>query len=428
MIDFPCHCGEVLSVTEDLAGSSIQCPQCHRLNDIPLLSDLENIDEQGNYKLEDVPNRNVPERIEELTEVFTRNHYDAEGLPIDLRQTPEELNAITPPPVEKGSPKYDPITGELIEPLEIKTDPTPIQTNLPTARRVRAAIEKVGIDVPSPLEVFAIPVRLLKPVNLMVMTFILFAHVLGQFMMTAISSFYAVLIVFWILLHALIIAHFGNVIDETGPTNRNELPTPLRYLNWHDDTFGPFSRIVLALLICYGPAIVLLMYLPMPLKAATPIFLGLSGALALIGTILFPAAVLTSTTSGSFVNLRPDRILGVALACGPEYIIALFAWIIGGSLWLSGTLAINLLGATVLNKSVPVPAGLNWLSAYGALIVGIFIMHLFCWHLGALYRRHFQRFPWIYQRHDHKNNAAPTGFPVTRNARRRRPRPVSSDL
>jgi hypothetical protein len=413
MIDFRCHCGHPLSVPLELAGSVLQCPQCHRLCDVPLLSELQNIDEDGAYKLDKSPNlKNDPDRIEELTAVFTRDHHDADGVPIDLRQTMGEQEAITPPTIDPGAPKYDPVTGELIRPLDIKTETAVNPKTLPTARRASPRLHKFDIDAPSPLEVFAIPLRLLRPVNLMVMFFILLAQAMCQFMIVVIAAGYWLLAPFWILFHCLFLSHFANVIDETGPTNRNELPTPLRHLGWHDDTFGPFTRFLSALAICYGPAAALLFYAPV--KNMLPIVLALSAVLIVLGTLLFPATLLTTVTSGSIVNLRPDRLVGVALTCGPEYAIAVITWIFGGALWLAGTLATNLIGASALTQ-LTLPPQINMFSSYAVLIVGIFAMHFFSWHLGTLYRRHHERFPWMYQRHHHDVNmpAPARGFEVT---------------
>src|SRR5450432_256287 len=254
MIKFPCHCGHQFSVSEELAGSVIQCPDCRRLNDVPLLSDLQSIDEQGIYKLDASPvTKDDPNRVQELKHVFTRERFDELGQAIDLRHTPKQQEAITPPTIDPGAPKYDPVTGELIKPIEFKPDPA--AKVLPIARRRRRMRYYEGDDAPSPLEVFIIPLRLCKPINLLVMFFILLGQVACHLMMIVIFIGYWLLVPFWFVLQCMIVAHFGNVIDETGPTNRNELPTPLRHLGWHEDTFGPFMRVVSALVICYGPAL-----------------------------------------------------------------------------------------------------------------------------------------------------------------------------
>ncbi len=422
MIDFPCHCGHRFAVADDLAGGLIQCPRCKRLNDVPLPGELASLDEGGIFKLDESPVQPAdPQRLGELTRVFTLNHHDSSGQPIDLRTTaPGAARGGSAPlpvePIPVPPPKYDPFTGELIQALEVKPDDRPtVDTPLPLAKRAPVPATKLvnGMDLPHPLEVFLIPLRLLMPLNLVVMFFIILAHAIAQAMMVPIAGFYWMLVPFWVALHCLVIAHFGNVIDETGPTSRDELPTPLRAVSWHEDTFGPFARIIIALAVCYGPGFVLLFSTT---RVPAAVILSLSAALTIIGTILFPAAVLTTTTSGSILNLRPDRVVGVALACGAEYFIAIITWTAGGALYVAGAVCVTWVAAVVLNESIraafPMPAWVNWYSAYGILAAGIYLLHFLGWHLGTLYRKHHERFPWVLQRYLGKRPAAASGFPV----------------
>src|SRR4051794_24669861 len=142
MIEFPCNCGFQFSVGNDLAGSVIQCPKCKRLNDIPTLNDMASLDDGGLYKLDSAPEvKNDPDRVAELTYVFTRDHYDANGQPIDIRAAITDEAGTGPIPVESlgpldhASPKYDPVTGELVRELDIKPDPQSAPAQIPTARR-----------------------------------------------------------------------------------------------------------------------------------------------------------------------------------------------------------------------------------------------------------------------------------------------------
>jgi hypothetical protein len=299
----------------------------------------------------------------------------------------------------------------LIRPLDVKADPVIDPNSLPIARTAQR-LNYADMDAPKPLEFLAIPLRLLRPINLLVMFFILLAQALCQLMMVVILGGYWLLLLFWPVLQAMMISHFANVIDETGPTNHDELPTPLRHLSWHDDTVGPFFRVMQALAVCYGPAILMLWYLHV--KSVASIVLPISTLLAAAGTILFPAAVLTAVTSGSMVNLRPDRIAGVALKCGPEYILAVLAWILGGATWLAGTLALSALALSAVSPStLGVPPVVNMANSYAIIILAIFVLHFLGWHLGTLYRRHHEEFPWLYQRHDHLHGANPAkGFEV----------------
>jgi hypothetical protein len=270
------------------------------------------------------------------------------------------------------------------------------------------------MDMPGQFEVFAIPLKLLRPINLLVMFFILLAHVVAQGMALSIAMLYLVLLPFWALWHLFIIAHFGNVIDETGPVSNDELPTPLRHLNAHDDIFGPMWRVIASLVLCHGPGLALLM--TGAGSSSPPVILALSVTLLLVGTFLFPAAVLTMTTSGSVLNMRPDRIIGVAIVCGAEYFFAVCVWLVGGLLYAFGTVMVDWLGVAAMDRNARIDAWYaRWYIAYGALTVGIYLMHYVCWHLGVLYRKHHQRFPWVLQRYFGKRAPVPpTGFPVAR--------------
>src|SRR5207244_2652601 len=108
----------------------------------------------------------------------------------------------------------------------------------------------------------------------------------------------------------------------------DELPTPLRHLSWHEDTWGPFWNFVMALVACYGPALLLLMSYGAN-SLPKPVVLSLGGVMAIIGTTLFPAALLTTTTSGTLLNLRPDRVVGVTVVCGAEYLLVLITGLAG---------------------------------------------------------------------------------------------------
>jgi hypothetical protein len=405
----------------------VQCPQCGRLNDVPLLSDLENLDDGGVYKLDEAPSLQPdPERIAELTRVFTKDHYDSDGQPIDLRGTlaPEPPPAGTPaynPDVTaiSAAPKYDPDTGERVRELEIKPDGAPPAESIPVARLAPQPPQTIayGMDVPEPLEFLSLPLRLLRPANLLVMLFIFLAHVVGQFMSVALWFGFFLFAPAWLVWHGLLLSHFVNVIDETGPASKDELPTPLRHMGWQEDLWGPFTQFMLAIGICFGPSLLLVFnFRNMPQTAG----LALIGLMFVLGMILFPAALLTTTTSGTVANARPDRLVGVAVVCGVEYLLLLVIWLAAAFCWIGGFLGINWLAQAGAAAGVVFPPWLRWYTAYLALAAGIYLMHLFCWHLGTLYRKHHEGFPWILQRHTRDTPAGPAGFPVGRPKRRGR--------
>jgi hypothetical protein len=41
----------------------------------------------------------------------------------------------------------------------------------------------------------------------------------------------------------------------------------------------------------------------------------------------------------------------------------------------------------------------NPLVGYGLLLASIILIHVFCWHVGLMYRAHQPEFPWILQHH-----------------------------
>jgi hypothetical protein len=417
MIQFTCHCGHNFEVDDDFAGGVMQCPECKLLIDVPMLSELENIDPEGTYKLDgDEPPMEHPGRVQELTTVYTRDRFDANGAPIDLRGTTANFGPV---PVEalaigeSAAPKYDPVTGELVEEIGIKPDPRPAAASVPIAKRAATAPKAVvnGMDVPEATEALTIPLRLFAPVNLLVMSIILLAHFFGQAMAVAMSIGSLILMPFWAVWHWMFLAHYGNVIDETGPASRPELPTPLRHLDWTDDTFGPAFRVTLALGVCYGPGAFLAIYAR---AVPAPVLLTLIGALITIGTFMFPAVVLTTTTSGTILNLRPDRVVATAFQCGVEYFLDVILFSVGGALWLAAVIGVNILGLSVLNESIRPPSYVRWYTVWGALLVSTYLLHFLCWHLGTLYRRHHEAFPWAYQRYHGDKRTPPGAFPVTR--------------
>src|SRR5687768_9829205 len=130
MINFACRCSHRFTLPDDQAGGVIQCPGCHRLCDIPNLSDLGHIDADGNFNFDD--DGAIPlageDRLPTLHKVFTRARSDDAGEEIDLRPTmhdvmnagTEEMPYELADQIKPAAPKYDPVTGELIKPLDVR--------------------------------------------------------------------------------------------------------------------------------------------------------------------------------------------------------------------------------------------------------------------------------------------------------------------
>jgi len=414
MINFPCHCGHRFLFEDDMAGRQVQCPDCGRLNDIPTLDDLRNISEDGTYKLDSPPALQEPGRFEKLHHVYARQKTDALGEEIDLRVTAQEVAAAgapeipliavgTAPPIPVA-PRYDPETGELIRELAVLHDHPPVnpadipmaKTALHYATRDRAR----AVHFSQPL------LELFMPVNLIVMLFVLIAQViagtipLAVLFITLTMGVTAVLLVFLVLPLLLVcgvgvVAHYANVIEEIGPDDRDELPRFLRNLSIREDIWRPLVNFMASCICCFWPVFVLWHFDP------TSHWSGLILTLALIlaGSIFFPAVLLTATTSGSLLNLRPDRVLGTIRIIGWTYLILVATLLLAAIFNAAGVLTTSFNGLAIIAQFHK----RNWLTfgplAYTILCTGIYLMHYFCWQLGLVYRRDHHRFPWVLQQH-----------------------------
>ncbi len=180
----------------------------------------------------------------------------------------------------------------------------------------------------------------------------------------------------------------------------------LRDLRLYEDIWWPFVAVAAALMFCYGPAIALAFSVPWRAAAAAT----LGAGLALLGTFLLPALLLTLITSGSLANLRPDRLLRVIHLCGKAY-LGVAALFVGAAIpYLWGLLTIVIQEARLVGITVNLPkwSVSLWLGL-PMLCVGIFGMHFFCWNVGLLYRGYQERFPWVLRFHtpDRRAGSAP---------------------
>jgi hypothetical protein len=428
MIQFPCTCGRVFLVEEDQAGGTIQCPVCRKLNDIPLLSDLAGLAEDGTFRMTGPAVASDPDRLGELVHIYHGGRQDHEGDDIDLRNTQEELADVgveydlkTRQPLQlPHGPRYDPETGELVREIEVKHDPVRDAPAVPAPGAAAANASKVigyrsgpvakqlDEDRVTPGK---IPFALFRPVNVFVMFVIFIEHVLLNITLLAVLSGIAFLLVAPAVLVFFLLAHYGCVVDEIGPEDRDELPRPLRQLGWGEDLWGPFSGTMGAVVLCYLPLFIIL-----PAAIATqrltslPVVLAM-GAFALGGSFFFPAVLLTTMTSGTPVNLTPGRVMGVIGHCGAAYVgtvglylaaIVTYGLAVVGSLaWLVQFLGVDL-GMGILGSA---------LFAHLTLIIAVYLMHLFCWRVGLLYRAHHEQFPWVFQFHVRTARGAPSPNP-----------------
>jgi hypothetical protein len=394
MIKFTCHCNYVFEVPEEMAGRQVQCPNCHRLVDVPTSDELAELSEDGTFRM-DTPVDRDSGHFKEMRKVFAKDKVDENGVEIDLRQTRDQLAAAgTEDDIfafehQPTAPKYDPETGELIRPLDIVDDPTiaphPSQVPMATNTLNYASPAHQG-DVPySPLA------RLLNPVNLVTLFFVLLFHVF--FFFTAIVPLLSVLAI--VVVGPAIVAHYANVIEEIGIEECDELPRFLRHFNFVEDIWIPFAHVLLAWIICFGPAeIFSMVWAHYGWSLAGGISVRL--ILDIAGLIFFPAVVLTTTTSGSFVNLRPDRVLSVISVIGPRYAFLVILHAVAFVFYILGMVVPPLqVFLFIMRSRYQSPAYIS-LVACGLLVVAIFLMHYFAWLLGLAYRRLHRRFHWAF--------------------------------
>lgn len=399
MITFPCHCGKSLEVPEELAGGLIQCPDCGKLNDVPTLDDLSHLRDDGTLELVDEePARPDPGQLARFVRYYGPKH-DERGEEIDLRPTPEEIaraGAETAQQAVRVAPRYDPETGQLIRPLEVKQDPTQAAGPIPVAK---AALTYSTDRVMHRLSPGRILLELLMPVNALVMTFVYVAHVMIQ-ALASIAAGVILPVAFLLMCAAVplivfILSHYGNVVEDIGPDGRDELPRPLRNVNLWEDLWAPFGRMVLGLGLAFGP--VLAVYLGQ--WAPEGMRLPAMWTLGVAGIIVLPALLITTLTSGTILNLRPDRVLGVMRACRGGYIAAVIGSFLACPLYLWTLFGLFLVSDATYRAN-------PWLRhldhpaiTYCGMLLAVYFGHWLCWQLGMLYRRHHEQFPWVLQRH-----------------------------
>src|SRR5689334_888724 len=109
MIKFPCRCSHLFTLDNDMAGGLIQCPQCGRLNDVPTLSDLPYLSDDGTYTLEPEAQKEEPNRLSDLHRMFVQARHDDEGQDIDLRPTTGDIEDRGEIPLKGDEDKHQAI-------------------------------------------------------------------------------------------------------------------------------------------------------------------------------------------------------------------------------------------------------------------------------------------------------------------------------
>ncbi len=406
MIDFKCSCGYELSVPQELSGSSLQCPACHLLVDVPLLSDLDRLNPDGTVKVVPLEVKPELERIRELHRIYRPGRRDAEGNEIDLRATFDEIQNAGVEEIPIGSrdglipapPKYDPETGELIVPLDIKRDRTGPPAAIPVATPVLNYAREVAVPLPGFLPVIG---AFMSAGSLAVILSVVMVHLLAIAAWIPVGSGLVFVGGFQIVFYGLIFAHYAIVVEDAGPGERDELPVPLRGLSFSEDIWHPSVNFHGAMILSYGP-----MLLTLPSKN-----LPLIATLAGLGTVVFPVVFLICCTSGMLSDLRPDRLFGTLACCGWRYGMAVVLWAVSAATYGWGLVRTARMGLAQGFLGAKLVGPYSALIDLTALCIGILLMHVFALFLGHLYRRFHADFPWSI-RHIH--------LPAQRSQSRRR--------
>ncbi len=404
MIKFPCQCGFEFEVPQEMAGNPLQCPRCMRLVDVPRLSDLEGLDRDGTILMEPIPLEEEGRREAELKRAYMPRRHDEAGEEYDLRASFEQVVAAgaddipleMKDEVRPGTPKYDPVSGELIKVLTVRGDEA--QTVIPLPAGPPTLHYQKHYESPKQA-MWKAPILMFTPGSAAVLIFIYAAHLVSLAAWVPVGGglvFAGFVILF---VYMLMLAHLTNIVEEVGPGERDELPTPLRGVAWYEDVWLPYFRFTVAFALCYFPALMVFFSPEMWHKAGPLATLAISFSLLGIGTFLFPVVLLTAATSGTYVNFRPDRLLGTIGAIGARYIPLVILWAAAAGIYMvamvSSVMWFGSLMGFLMRVRSPIPVGLS----LGILALGIYLLHIFCWLLGLCYRHYHANFPWAMQKH-----------------------------
>jgi len=406
MLQFQCQCRYVFSLEESMAGSMVQCPRCRRLCDVPQLGEIANIEDDGTLRMkDDAPPTSEAGRAQELARSFSRDRADETGQEIDLRLSEEEIS-LAGTTAEPGgddesyrriAPTYDPETGDLVRPIEVQREADLARPVIPMAKPALAY--EVGVahlsETRNPLFL-----ELLMPHNAFVIFCAFLVLIIAQvsvllLLPLVLAGFSPLILPLPVI--TVLIAHFGNVIDDIGMQDRDELPRILRDVSLSDDFFGPLRKMIFCLGVCFGPALFSLN----TFDFKRPNDLMLLGMFYAAGAVLLPALLITVLLSQDVGNFRPDRILAVAMKCGWQYLPVAAAWAAGIALFTWSLYGPAILPENVLLTYPWLRAVFNhWLMLYPAAILSLYLLHYAGWRTGLLYRKHRADFPWVGQRYE----------------------------
>lgn len=484
MLSFACICrSHRFSLPDEEAGTTVQCPVCKRLVDVPTPQDLLNADADGLPELAPEQPRVVDDAatLRELHRVWGKEKFDEAGRPIDLRDFDRQIEAAGSyePPLQlreqlpPGRPHYDPDTGELLEPIDVK--PLPPQRVLPMGTVIDPDMRRGGmrsgvigpgaspeanamaqakgtlpyrneriINGPKPLTQPAdIAAKLLLPMNVFVWLIMFACLAAGSLITTVFLPRGAIVNPVAVLGWVVVLAHYAHCLIDLGPGELDELPRPLGEANPWEDFIVPLSELFLSAALTLGPAAVVYGLTFVEAGGATAAAAGggqaaggggggagggpilpvfpfrtlVAGPMAAIGLFFFPAVLLICCTSGSIANLRPDRVVRTVGVFGSWYFVVVLAVVVCAALSLGVVPSLALSAITVLG--IPVPTGPTAVVAQAAaLFAAVYFGHLAVWMLASLYRTHQDDLPWAFQAYDRARAQAKLNAPSNEKTRR----------
>jgi hypothetical protein len=389
-IRFACTCGHRFDLPADQAGAELQCPTCFRLVDVPRLNELGAFEEDGTLKMEGA--WTAPPALDAKVRAFTHR----EDLRTDL-DTFLDIGVPAPDPAQ-ARPRYDPVTGELLRPIGLTADDQPPAAAIPVARPVLSYGSAAAETATNDLKWRNWPWQLLRARSLLAISFIITAH-LGASVFLLVPAANLMLLPFVALLAAVVIAHYGNVIDSVGVQKHDHVPVLLRSASFTDDVWLPFMGFLGAVLVSFGPLFLYRTLVPEEWRAAQP---WAAYSLLAFGAAIFPAALLTAVASGAVENLLPTRVLTVIRVAPVRYVLALAAFLVGVLAYVVFVRTLSFSTPAVLTSGLgfsPVLALVMVAIQAVSATVATYCMHLSAGWLALIYRSDHERFSWVLQRH-----------------------------
>jgi hypothetical protein len=392
MITFPCLCGFKFSLGDEMAGEMFQCEKCGRLVVVPSLDDLNSLATDGTYDLLDAPK---PKE--------TAGADSAEPSAFDLAAPP------------RVAPRYDPFTGELIrEHGLIEHELSPAQQAPPRVMPLNKSKHRADIEPVPAFACFTILGEMFMAKNVTVLLLMVIVVGFSAFGMFLVQAWGAYLLSFVpLILFVVSAGYYSLIVQETGPGQRNELPTPLRSFEMRTDVWDPLLHFVLSVAVWLIPVMVI-----ESIFASTAAASVIGVILFSIGIFFFPAIFLTLSSDGILINLRPDRLWRVITRGGIYYIFTLAGWIGGTVLAAYGWEGLFAALSTILVR----PGGLEmeiphqwlirgtWLS-FALVLAGLYLQYYGCWLLGLIWRKHHPDFGWEAQRFTKEPQHVPGATP-----------------